>query len=329
MSEFYLVKKGDNLTKIARQNNTTVKELLKLNPGLKKGGNLIFAGDKINLPAGNIEDINMNVQGFTVERNPLTHEELQQKYLEQVEAQIAAQKQTPAPTQTQTQTPTQVQTVQTQASTQTQTEAQSEVQDYKNVEKQVFETCGLTLKELSDKNIIAELKHGKIVYTDVSKGAELSEEQIKNLRPDQGQVNEPDDKPQNEIADIASKYLNYGKYDGSYKLFTHGRSESRWCAYFVSHVAREYGKEDFNYSSVSQILKWGKDNDTFHKDAQVGDIIIFKGRNSKGRRVSHTGIVTSVENGRVKTIEGNASGRVAQREYSLNDSKITGYVSLA
>ena len=68
MSDFYLVRKGDNLTKIARKYNTSVKELLKLNPNLKNGGNLIFVGDKINLPFKNVEDIDMNVKGLSIEK---------------------------------------------------------------------------------------------------------------------------------------------------------------------------------------------------------------------------------------------------------------------
>ena len=44
------VRKGDNLTKIAKQYDTTVDELIKLNPQLKDRPNTIFVGEKINLP---------------------------------------------------------------------------------------------------------------------------------------------------------------------------------------------------------------------------------------------------------------------------------------
>ena len=94
MSDFYAVKKGDNLTKIAKQYNTTVKELLKLNPNLKKGGNLIFVGDKINLPAKSIDDIDMNIPGLSLERHK--KELSQDKPVE--EKQIAKAKK-PAPVQ--------------------------------------------------------------------------------------------------------------------------------------------------------------------------------------------------------------------------------------
>lgn len=46
----YTIKKGDNLTKIAKANNTTVQELLKANPNIKNP-NLIYAGEKLNIPS--------------------------------------------------------------------------------------------------------------------------------------------------------------------------------------------------------------------------------------------------------------------------------------
>lgn len=45
----YTIKKGDNLSAIARANNTTVAELMKLNPNITNP-NLIYAGKTINLP---------------------------------------------------------------------------------------------------------------------------------------------------------------------------------------------------------------------------------------------------------------------------------------
>lgn len=126
----------------------------------------------------------------------------------------------------------------------------------------------------------------------------------------------------------ARKYLGFNESDNSYKKFTNGRTEA-WCADFATYVARECGAHIPHFSSVSQILAWGKENGRFSATAKAGDLIIFKGTNSKGKQVSHTGIVTRVENGKVYTIEGNTSDKVAERSYSLNDSRITGYVSVA
>lgn len=45
---YYTVKSGDDLTKIAKKNGTTVEELVKLNPQIKNP-NLIYKGDKIRV----------------------------------------------------------------------------------------------------------------------------------------------------------------------------------------------------------------------------------------------------------------------------------------
>ena len=47
--EDYKIKKGDNLTKIAKANGTTVQALLKANPNIKNP-NLIYAGETIKIP---------------------------------------------------------------------------------------------------------------------------------------------------------------------------------------------------------------------------------------------------------------------------------------
>jgi len=131
------------------------------------------------------------------------------------------------------------------------------------------------------------------------------------------------------IVSRAKKYLGYNEKDGSYKKFTDGRTEA-WCADFATYVARECGANIPHFSGVSQILDWGNKNNKFSKTAKVGDLIIFKGVDKRGKRVSHTGIVTKVENGKVYTIEGNTSkGDVAERSCPLNDSRISGYVTVA
>ena len=130
------------------------------------------------------------------------------------------------------------------------------------------------------------------------------------------------------IISKARQYLGFNEKDNSYKKFTNGRTEA-WCADFATYVARESGANIPHFSGVSQILAWGRKNNRFSTSAKSGDLIIFKGTNSKGKQVSHTGIVTRVENGKVYTIEGNTSDKVAERSYSLRDNRITGYVSVA
>lgn len=130
------------------------------------------------------------------------------------------------------------------------------------------------------------------------------------------------------IINNAKKYLGYNEKDGSYKKFTNGRVE-QWCADFATYVARESGSNIPHFRTVSQILDWGNKNNRFSKTPKAGDLIIFKGVDKHGKRVSHTGIVKEVKNGIVYTIEGNTTDRVDNRKYGLNDSRITGYVSVA
>lgn len=144
------------------------------------------------------------------------------------------------------------------------------------------------------------------------------------------------------IVSTALKYKGYNESDGSYKLFTNGRTEA-WCADFVTHVVKESARKSgkslngFGSASVSQLRQWGKDNgcylqtdnlsnktDTIKKQVKPGDVIIFK--NGK----SHTGIVKSVDtNGRITTIEGNTSDMVAERHYAATDRSISGFVQIA
>lgn len=98
-----------------------------------------------------------------------------------------------------------------------------------------------------------------------------------------------------------------------------------WCADFVSQAFQNTGGAPWGHrSSVSGIMRWGQENGRyFAKEAQLpqpGDVIIMK------NGISHTGIVTRVENGQVHTIEGNSNNSVRQRSYDLNAPRITGYV---
>lgn len=57
-----------------------------------------------------------------------------------------------------------------------------------------------------------------------------------------------------------------------------------------------------------------------------GDVIYFRWSDADSSvYVSHTGIVTSVSNGYVHTIEGNKSSAVGERSISLTNSQIVGY----
>lgn len=146
------------------------------------------------------------------------------------------------------------------------------------------------------------------------------------------------------ILSTAYKYKGYNESNGSYKLFTNGRTEA-WCADFVSYVVKEAARKSgkslpsgFGSPSVEGLRQWGKNNNCYlhtanssNKESLIknnvkpGDIVIFK---ENGR--SHTGVVASVDsNGNIRTIEGNTSDKVAERTYSANNSTISGFVQLA
>lgn len=146
-----------------------------------------------------------------------------------------------------------------------------------------------------------------------------------------------------DIVSNAKQYIGFNEADNSYKLFTQGRNEA-WCADFVTHVVKEAYKKNgksipsgFGSSSVEGLRQWGKNNNcyldttnTSNKSSVIansvkpGDVVIFK------NGISHTGVVAEVNSdGTFKTIEGNTSDKVAYRNYSANDSKISGFVQLA
>ena len=64
-----------------------------------------------------------------------------------------------------------------------------------------------------------------------------------------------------------------------------------------------------------------KDAGAWYKTPEKGDVIFFYYSGA----INHQGIVVSVENGMVATVEGNSSDMVARRSYILTDSRIAGY----
>lgn len=63
MSEDYKVKKGDNLTQIAREKGITLEKLIEANPQVKDP-NLIFPGEKLNIPGETRDIIGENIAGI-------------------------------------------------------------------------------------------------------------------------------------------------------------------------------------------------------------------------------------------------------------------------
>lgn len=80
-----------------------------------------------------------------------------------------------------------------------------------------------------------------------------------------------------------------------------------------------------NYSTIRHLPKELTEEEEAYIPAP-GDYIYFRWRNAaKDVNVSHVGIVSSVSEDKLTTVEGNAGGAVANRSYALNDDRIVGY----
>ena len=103
-----------------------------------------------------------------------------------------------------------------------------------------------------------------------------------------------------------------------------------WCAIFVSWVANEVGKLNVNiprFALVSDGVNWYKKNNRWKEKTHIpkaGDIIFFDWEQDE--KVNHVGIVVSVENDKVYTVEGNSiDDQCLERTYLINDDVIYGY----
>jgi hypothetical protein len=108
-----------------------------------------------------------------------------------------------------------------------------------------------------------------------------------------------------------------------------------WCAYFVSWLAREAGAPigagGNGTGYVPTLQAWGKQEGRFYahgsQPASPGDIVIFDWGNDG--TPDHTGIVERVDpDGRVHTIEGNASDTILRRTYPPTTPHITGFIRM-
>ena len=81
-----------------------------------------------------------------------------------------------------------------------------------------------------------------------------------------------------------------------------------------------------NMEERLQQLGWAFDHGT---TPQRNDVVLFRTRGeSDPGRGRHVGLVVSVQDGVIETIEGNTSNKVALRKYKINDPKISGYARL-
>lgn len=117
-------------------------------------------------------------------------------------------------------------------------------------------------------------------------------------------------------------------YIGGYAGNPGWNQETPWCACFVSWALEQCSENLLTvpkYAHVEEFMnsfpidRWKTSN------PQPGDIIFFDWVENNTKFPQHVGVVTAVENGTVRTIEGNADGEVASRVYALDDGRILGY----
>lgn len=142
-----------------------------------------------------------------------------------------------------------------------------------------------------------------------------------------------DDKTANAGSANFTKYAN--EIDTWYPNWYNGRKNGyAWCDVFVDWcflTAFGYEKalallcqpEKSCGAGCTYSLRYYKAKGQFHTSGpQPGDQIFF---GTSLDNATHTGIVESVDNKQVHTIEGNTSDQVARRNYSLTNSRILGY----
>ncbi len=177
------------------------------------------------------------------------------------------------------------------------------------------------------------------IVEEVQKGITESQDYIKEVKT---AINNYDNKQNEkeytvngdaeELLDFAYKFLGFSEREVEAKC-GYNLPDGLWCAAFVNYVLNEtYGDEvpdwfkNCNHNSCSEILAAANNNGCAFKDVndvKPGDLIIF---NTSRGNARHIGIVVSVENGKVNTIEGNTSSHVGERSYEVGSSSINSFV---
>jgi len=153
-------------------------------------------------------------------------------------------------------------------------------------------------------------------------------ERIINLATEQIGYKETPENITKYAAEISQKwpdFYNGSKGDGK----TWGCA---WCDIFVDWLfLHEFGEEEALHmlcqpkKSAGAGCKFSRryyeQANQLYKDPEPGDQIFF----GSATDISHTGIVTKVEDGRVYTIEGNSGNEVKAHSYALTNTRIKGY----
>ena len=108
-----------------------------------------------------------------------------------------------------------------------------------------------------------------------------------------------------------------------------------WCAVFVSVILHENGLDSFRECSCEQMIAKCKVAGKYIEDEtitpQPNDLIFFNFTSKKhpnNLRATHVGIVESVANGIITTIEGNYGDAVKRRKIAVGSVQIRGYARI-
>ena len=138
------------------------------------------------------------------------------------------------------------------------------------------------------------------------------------------------------LLNVAKSQIGYAA--GSYKYTKYGEwyglPYDEWCAMFVSWCSNQAGIGTNiipNHASCLAGVNWFKNNGIWKSRAsgyipKQGDLIYYDYGNNG--TIDHVGIVESVSNGTITSIEGNVGGGngiVARQYHSLNNGDILGY----
>lgn len=129
-----------------------------------------------------------------------------------------------------------------------------------------------------------------------------------------------------------SNYTKYASDPDLAKMYGWVPQNQPWCDIFVDEAfiqcfglteacAMTYQPVGQGSAACSNSMSFYRANGALSSSPQPGDQIFFY----SGGNIGHTGVVESVENGKVITIEGNTSDMVARRSYTLGSSVIAGY----
>ena len=124
---------------------------------------------------------------------------------------------------------------------------------------------------------------------------------------------------------------NYTEYNRAFGTIG-GSYSYAWCAAFVSWCLEVAGAKDSAGGKFTSCTLWVErlqelglySTRSSGYMPKVGDLIFFRSAGTT-RASDHIGIVRHVKNGRVYTVEGNSSNKVAARDYALSDTYIVGY----